>query len=484
MPEDASVNTDAPSGLVKHTGYWRVREIQAKLHEWSAADAGRRFDDLFNLVADPAFLVEAWERVRGNKGGRTAGVDRRTVYDIEDRIGVQAFLAQLREDLRSGRFQALPVREVMIPKANGKLRRLGIPTVRDRVVQASLKLVLEPIFEADFRPCSYGFRPRRRAMDAIAEIHMFGSNGYTWVLDADIAACFDEISHPALMDRVRARITDKKILALVKSFLKAGVLTQLGELERGETGAPQGGIISPLLANVALSVLDEHFEARWQAMGTQQQRWRSTRKGVAAYRLVRYADDFVVMVFGSQQDAEAIRSETAEVLAPMGLRLSAEKTKVVSFDQGFDFLGFRIQRHRKKGTNQHFVYTYPSKAALARIIGKVREATGKNKARTLAHLIYTLNPVIRGWCMYFRHGVSKATFSYLEAYTWHRVFRWLRKRHPRVTVTELRRRYLPDWRPTDGDARLYYADQTTVTRYRYRGARIPDPFPRVSTQTG
>jgi RNA-directed DNA polymerase len=235
---------------------------------------------------------------------------------------------------------------------------------------------------------------------------------------------------------------------------------------------------------LALSVLDDHFEARWQAMGTQQQRWRLTRKGVAAYRLVRYADDFVVMVFGTQHDAEEIRRETAEILKPTGLRLSAEKTTVVSFDQGFDFLGFRIQRHRKKGTNQPFVYTYPNKAALARVIGKVRDVTGRNKARSLANLIYTLNPIIRGWCAYFRHGVSKATFSYLEAFTWHRVFRWLRKRHPKVTVKELRRRYLPDWRPTDGDAQLYYADQTVVTRYRYRGTRIPNPFPRVSTQTG
>ena len=479
MPEDASVNTDAPSEPVRYTGYWRVREIQAKLHEWSAADPGRRFDDLFNLVSDPAFLFEAWERVRGNKGARTAGVDHRTVCDIENRIGVDVFLAQVREELRCGRFRALPVREARVPKANGKLRRLGIPTVRDRVVQGALKLVLEPIFETDFRPCSYGFRPQRRAMDAISEIHKMGTAGYTWVLDADIAACFDEISHCALMERVRARIKDKKVLALVNSFLKAGVLAQLGALERGETGTPQGGIISPLMANIALSVLDEYFEAKWQAMGTQQQRWRLNRRGVASYRLVRYCDDFVVMVFGTKQDAEAIRQEVTSVLAPMGLRLSAEKTRVLSFDQGFDFLGFRIQRHRKKGTNQHFVYTYPSKAALARIIGKVREATGKNEARTLANLIYTLNPMIRGWCMYFRYGVSKATFSYLEAYTWHRVFRWLRKRHPKVTIRDLRRRFLPNWRPTDGEARLYYAHETTVTRYRYRGTRIPNPFPRV-----
>ena len=184
----------------------------------------------------------------------------------------------------------------MIPKASGKLRRLGIPTVADRVVQAALKLVLEPIFEADFRPCSYGFRPRRRAQDAIAEIHHLTSHprNYEWVVDADIAACFDAIDHAALMDRVRARIADKSVLALVKAFCKAGILTEAQANQNTDTGTPQGGILSPLLANIALSVLDDHFVAAWAAMGDASARHRRRRRGEATYRLVRYADDFVV----------------------------------------------------------------------------------------------------------------------------------------------------------------------------------------------
>ena len=180
------------------------------------------------------------------------------------------FLDDLRTQLKSGEFRPQPVRERKIPKpgGSGKVRRLGIPTVADRVVQAALKLVLEPIFEADFEPVSYGFRPERRAHDAIAEIHLFGTKGYRWVLDADIEACFDSIDHAALMDRVRLRVKDKRVLRLVKAFLKAGILTELGDYEDTGTGTPQGGILSPLLANIALSVLDEHLHAPWKPGGT------------------------------------------------------------------------------------------------------------------------------------------------------------------------------------------------------------------------
>jgi len=236
----------------------------------------------------------------------------------------------------------LPVRERTIPKYGGKLRRLGIPTVGDRVVQAALKLVLEPIFEADFAPVSYGFRPMRRAHDAVAEIQRFGTKGYRWVLDADIEACFDTISHPALMDRVRARVKDKRVLALVKAFLKAGILTEAGQTEQTWAGTPQGGILSPLLANIALSALDEHVHGPWRPGGTMStpgRRARRRSKGLPNWRIVRYADDFVVLVHGTRQDTEALCGEVADVLAPMGLRLPPVKTKVLHMSDGFDFLG-------------------------------------------------------------------------------------------------------------------------------------------------
>ena len=195
------------------------------------------------MFCDPAFLVTAWQRVSTNKGARTAGIDKATAAWIETSIGVGAFLNQIRDSLKSGGFRPDEVRQVLIPKGNsGKFRKLGIPTIADRVVQASLKLVLEPIFEADFKPCSYGFRPNRRAQDAIAEIHHFASESinYRWVFETDIKACFDEISHSALMGRLRVRIKDKRICALVRAFLKAGVLTELGDREETLTGTPQG----------------------------------------------------------------------------------------------------------------------------------------------------------------------------------------------------------------------------------------------------
>jgi retron-type reverse transcriptase len=221
----------------------RVAEMQAKLHRWAAADPGRRFDDLFNFAYDPATLIVAFDRVAGNTGARTAGVDGLTVAQVEQQIGVPGFLDDLRAGLKDGSFRPVRVRERIIakPGGSGKVRALGIPTVADRVVQAALKLVLEPIFEADFEPVSYGFRPKRRAHDAVAEIHKFGTQGYRWVLDADIEACFDRIDHTALMDRVRARVKDKRMCALVKAFLKAGILTELGEHKDTGTGTPQGG---------------------------------------------------------------------------------------------------------------------------------------------------------------------------------------------------------------------------------------------------
>src|SRR5580692_5768419 len=209
MPEDApgnpgAVRTDAQPAGRQAAQYRKVREMQAKLHRWAGENRSRRFGDLFNLVSDLEFLAEGWLRVKANAGSKTPGIDKATVADIENRIGVGVFLDRIRDSLKSGEFRPVPVRQVMIPKKSGKLRKLGIPTVADRVVQAALKLVLEPIFEADFEPCSYGFRPRRRAQDAIAEIHRYGTQGYRWVLDADIEACFDQIDHAALMDRVRA----------------------------------------------------------------------------------------------------------------------------------------------------------------------------------------------------------------------------------------------------------------------------------------
>lgn len=454
----------------------RVLKIQAKLHRWAKDAPNRQFDDLYNLVCDPAVLVVAWSRVRRNRGARSAGVDKVEPRSIAS--PTERFLPLLRDELKARRFTPLPVRERYIPKADGKRRRLGIATARDRTVQAALKLILEPIWEADFAPFSYGFRPNRRAQDAIAEIHNFATNSYEWVLEADITACFDEISHTALMDRVRSRIGDKRVLALVKAFLKAGILSEDGVRRDTPSGTPQGGILSPLLANIALSVLDDHFAEAWTGFGRNAQvRQKRRLKGLPTYRLVRYADDFVVLVAGTRTDAEKLRTEVAAVLAPMGLRLSDAKTRVCSTDEGFDFLGWRIARQIRRGTkDQRYVYTWPSRKALASVKARVRAITRQGTNHPLAHLLRQLNTVLRGWTYFFRHGASSATFGYLHQFTWRRVICWLRAKFRHANWKELQRRHLPRWWPTDGELRLFDPAAVAITRYRFRGAAIPSPW--------
>jgi RNA-directed DNA polymerase len=475
---EALVNTDELAAATYMAGL-RVQGIQAKLHRWARDDPHRRFDDLFNLVADPAFLLVAWDRVRHNKGAKTAGVDGQSAYYVQAVVGVEEFLGRLRVSLKDRSFRPVPVRERMIPKAGGKQRRLGIATVTDRVVQASLTLVLEPILEADFLPCSYGFRPGRRAHDAIAEARYLAARSYEWIVEGDITACFDEISHLALMDRLRGRIADKRVLALVKAFLRAGILGQDGTLRDSNTGVPQGGILSPVLANLALSVLDESIAQISGGPGsTQGQRALRRHRGQGNYRLIRYADDWLLMVSGTREHAEQMREHAAAVLAPMGLRLSAEKTKITHIDKGLDFLGWRIQRHRKRGTSRYYVYTYPSRKATKAVTGKVKAIVRRNINQPLQTLIRQLNPALRGWCAYFRPGVSAATFADLARYTLGRFLRWARRKHRRITIKAIRRRYCGGgWWPVTAGITLFNPAQVRTTRYRYRGAAIPSPWP-------
>lgn len=400
MPQDAPPNGGAPGPAP--VGSWsRVAGMQAKLHHWAAADPGRRFDDLFNFVHDPATLIVAFDRVAGNRGANTPGADGMTVALVGERIGVPGFLDDLRAQLKSGTFRPLPVRERKIPKpgGSGKLRKLGIPAVADKVVQAALKLVLEPIFEADFEPVWYGFRPVRRAHDAIAEIHQFGTHGYRWVLDADIEAAFDNLAHSAVMARVRARVKDKRVLGLVKAFLKAGILTETGHREDTHTGTPQGGILSPLIFNVAMSALDEHLHRAWKpggVMETSSQRARRRARGLPNWRVVRYADDFVVLVHGTRADVETLREEIADVLAPLGLQLSPAKTRIAHMSEAFGFLGFRIQWKRKRGTSKWHVYTFIADRPIRSLKAKIRALTNRTSQQDLRYVLIRLNQIMRG----------------------------------------------------------------------------------------
>ena len=278
------MNTPAP--LAAMVAEERVLGWQTKLHRWADEDENKRFGDLFNLLCDPATLVVAWERVKRNRGSKTAGVDGETRKRIEQ-IGVENVLGELRQTLRDGTYAPLPVRERAIPKrGSGKVRKLGIPALRDRIVQMAAKLVIEPIFEADFCPTSYGFRPGRRAQDAIEEARLFIPPPYEWVIEGDVEDCFGSIHQGLLMEQVRRRITDKRVLALIRKFLAAGVMSELGTVTATPSGTPQGAILSPVVANVALSILDRHFEKTWQAYGAPARRRRLRAKGQATYRCV------------------------------------------------------------------------------------------------------------------------------------------------------------------------------------------------------
>lgn len=345
-------------------------------------------------------------------------------------------------------------------------------------MQAALKLVLEPILETDFLPCSYGFRPGRRCQDAVEEIRYLATRSYEWVFEADVASCFDEISHPSIMDRLRKRVGERRVLVLVKAFLKAGVLDGFGVLRGSRAGTPQGGILSPPLANLALSVLDEHFAEVWRRHRNPTARKDYRRRGGATYRLVRYCDDFVVMVSGTREQAERLWEEVATVLAGVGLRLAADKTRVVHIDEGFDFLGFRIRRDRQKGSDRHYIYTYPSKKALTTVKAKIKAATQTPRLnRPLDDVLQHLGLIVRGWTLYFRHSSASKTFAYLRYYLWKRVVAWLRRRHAKPGWKHIRRQYFrQDWWPQWNEVRLFDPCTVKIIRYRYRGTKIPTPW--------
>jgi RNA-directed DNA polymerase len=479
MTGRSTLNSDAlwPD---RDAAWVRVLDHQRKLHRWAVAEPGRRFDDLFNLVCDRATLLVAWERVATNRGARTAGVDAETRRTVEQR-GVGRFLEELRCSLRDGPFRPLPVRERLIPKPDGRSRRLGIPTLRDRVAQMALKAILEPIYEADFYPSSYGYRPGRSAHDAMAEIRHFITrpSTYEWVIEGDIEACFDTVDHQILMELVGQRVGDRKVLRLVRAFLRAGVIEEHGGYAATLTGTPQGGIVSPLLANVYLSELDRYFQHVWET--EMSPRWRRQYRRrrsepLPNYRLIRYSDDFVVLLDGTRADAETVKTEVGEWLAErLGMKLSAEKTLVTHIDDGFDFLGFHTRRVIRNDGRQ-VVLTYPSKASLEAVKHKIKQATGPNTTSLrLVDVLRTVNPILRGWAAYHRHNAASRTFHYLGHYSWWRMIYWLRRKH-RMTWKQLRRRYYGADRIRQDGVVLYNPARTGIRRYRFRGAVIPTPY--------
>jgi RNA-directed DNA polymerase len=497
---------------------WLLSE-QRKLYARSYENHVYVFRKLWGLITDSRNLRIALARAASNRGRRTAGVDGQTVRSIVQGQGAEAFLTELRQELRSGAFRPAPVRRVLIPKPGqpGKFRPLGIPTVKDRVIQAALKNILEPIFEADFFPSSYGFRPGTGAHAALEQLRMLlfpkaapkaasGVDGfpYQWAIEGDIKGCFDNIDHHGLMTRLRRRIGDAKVSRIVLAFLKADILANDIVL-RGHTGTPQGGILSPLLANIALSALDERYERyvwprRFPTLlhdrrriqlraGNNRNGDRNQSRAVVMYP-VRYADDFIVLVGAPpgrdqyERAREAALTEKAALAKllkeTLDLELSESKTAVTPVTRPMRFLGHhvRVQRHPLYGMVSKCVIPKDRSHKLRSEIK--RHLSRQTLYRSLADRLSRLNPVLRGWGGYYRHAWgAKQVFACLDRFLWYAVRKWIRAKHKDLGMRRIYARYgwkKPGgrmWRWRDGSVRPFELTSLRVERYSHGWSRPP-----------
>jgi group II intron reverse transcriptase/maturase len=457
-------------------------------------------------------------RVSSNKGSRTAGVDRVTVRSILAEKP-EAYLTSVREELRQRTYQPSPVRKLLIPKPGkpGKFRPLGIPTVKDRIVQSALKNILEPIFEADFYPFSYGFRPGRGVHGALEHVRRLLSTPklkqgtkskvelvYPIAIEADVKGCFDNLSHHGILNRVRRRISDNKVNRLIASFLRAGALSEEG-FTRTQSGTPQGGILSPLLANIALSAIEERYERylwpRLKPTPTSsrklirrragQYRYLDRKKGQPTFALVRYADDFIVFVGvpdGPNQMERAMEIANKEKVAlardlkdKLGLELSESKTSITPVTAQLRFLGHhvRVQRHRYYGWINNATIPKDRSQILRETIKKGFDIKTTN--RSLESRLKIINPVLRGWANFYRHARgAQQVFRTLDWYIWWVIKRWIQKKHPKTSMTELYAKYGTRelWKRSvhwgDGRTDCFRLSTLKVQRFRLGWQRTPD----------
>ena len=481
--------------------------IQRKLYKWSRNHPDQAWRDMGNWFTSPRNLRLAWWRVASNRGARSAGVDGRTVKQLQQRAGVGRFLDELRENLLSGNYSPSPVRRVLIPKRGkpGQFRPLGVPTVADRVAQAAILHLLEPIFEAEFYPVSYGFRPKRACRDAIEHIRNAIrppkkadqprrlEPPYQWVIEGDIKGCFDNIDHHSVMTRLRSRVSDVKVCRLVRAFLKAGVLSEC-VFFRTPSGTPQGGILSPLLANIVLSAIEQRYEKyiapRRKRNGDAPARpgdavrifrHRERKAGRAVFLPVRYADDFVVLVSGTEDQARVEKEALANFLRDrLKLTLSAEKTHVTALTEGFKFLGHRIRLRWDERWGYWPRIEIP-KEAVKNLRYRIKQMTTRGHLQqSFQDVIDALNPVLRGWGYFYRHCYyAKTVFTHMDHYVWDRLRRWLRKKYPTTPRLEIRRQF---WRRIGDRPRFRWVDRRPVFlladipvgRHTLAGLQYPD----------
>jgi len=392
----------------------KAQQLREKLYLAAKKSKTRRFHQLYDRIYRLDILEEAWQTVKRNKGA--GGIDGVEIGDIV-KYGETNYLQELHDLLLdTHNYHPQPIRRVYIPKSDGGERPLGIPTTKDRVVQTATKSLLEPIFEADFLDCSYGYRPGKSPQEAIEEIRQWTNKGYAIVLEADIKGYFDNINHEKLLEFVHLRISDRKVLKLIRNWLKCGIVDG-GELHQNEMGTPQGGVISPLLANIYL----HEFDKFW----TQQTRVRG--------KLVRFCDDFVLL-FASREDAEKGLELVKEKLSELNLELNAEKTKIADMregKEGFDFLGFHFRQVLSWQYRKYYTQHWPKKSAVKKLEATIGKILG---ARNLLYLplervVGLVNPTLRGWMNYFKSGNSSKVFNSVDRFVHAHLALWWSKKH-------------------------------------------------------
>jgi RNA-directed DNA polymerase len=449
-----------------------IGEMQRKLSLWAEQDKERRFHDLYGLICREDWLRLAYAYVAQNAGSKTAGCDGINMSEFE--ANLDRNLSQLRDALRSETFVACPVRRVYIPKPNGKVRPLGIPSIRDRIVQEAVRMVLEPIYEAGFSQYSFGFRPNRCTMDAIKAITWATQERKKcfWIVEGDISAYFDTINHRKLMSLLRKRVTDERLLSLIWKFLRAGVMERK-LFKDTKLGTPQGGIISPLLANVYLHELDRYME-RYTALSTKEKTARR-EAGLANYVYIRYADDFVILSNGTKDQTEKLREEVRNFLAAdLRLTLSMEKTKITHLNDGFDFLGFTIRR--SMGHNGMKTKVLISEKGKEKHLDIIRAATSPNTHKDSVILkIKALNRIIAGWCRYYQYTSKASTqFNRLEHKTFWLLAHWLGRKF-QLSMPRVMRRFRKDGSLTDGVTTLTRHTAFPTLQYKKRFLK-PNPY--------
>ena len=416
----------------------KSRQLQCNLYLAAKKDKQRRFHALYDRIFRLDILWRAWKEVRENKG--SAGIDGITFEMIEE-YGVEEYLLDIQEDLKNKKYRPKPVKRVYIPKPDGKQRPLGIPTIRDRIVQQACKIVIEPIFEANFLDSSYGFHPKRDAKQATEKVKKeLYKNWY--VVDADIQGYFDNINHEILLGLLNHRISDRRVIKLCRQWLQAGVIEN-GKYYPTEKGSPQGGVISPLLANIYLHVLDSYWENHKEL-------------GV----IVRYADDAVI-VCRTRKDAELAFEHLKRIMTKLKLTLNPQKTKIVDMNkESFDFLGFRYQKFGKTKCGRKLPYMMPSKKAMKKVKDAIRVITCRKSAyEGLEQKVEKLNPLIRGWRNYFQHGNSTRRFKQLDEYVWMRLWRRVYYRRKQKKYREQVLYGFRKWYATSGIEYFYYLNK-------------------------